>query len=104
MTPSPPPAPTLEATELSTLKRKLAALEAEHGMMKVRGTKTYVWPILSVGVLLMASCSVDASQIHAGRSLHRIVDMFVAPRELVKEADRRIELLATDEDATFTAE
>lgn len=42
--------------------------------------------------------------MYAGRGLRRIVDLFVAPRELVKEADRRIDQLIKDEDAEFTAE
>ncbi|KAF7973006.1 hypothetical protein HWV62_16384 [Athelia sp. TMB] len=83
MLPSPPPAPTPEALELATLKRKYVVLEAENDLIKGKGNKR---------------------QINTGRSLSRVVDLFFGPRELVQEADRRIEHLTAGGEAVFSAE
>lgn len=52
----------------------------------------------------MTSLRTITGHIHTGRILRRMVDLFVAPRELVMEADYRIERLEIDEDAEFTPE
>lgn len=105
MSPAPIPPPTAEATELATLKRKVAILEAEHELSKGQDTRRYVHAILRlIKAAVITSCSASVNQIHAGRSLRRIVNLFVAPWELVQEADNRIDRLAADEDTEFSAE
>jgi hypothetical protein len=50
------------------------------------------------------STGVTRSQVSLGRGLRRLVDMFYSARDLVEENDRRLELMATNEDIVFTAE
>ncbi|KAF7976661.1 hypothetical protein HWV62_5999 [Athelia sp. TMB] len=76
-----------EDAELASLKRKVAALETQHDMIKGHDLK-----------------SADALQTTLGRALRRAVDLFVGPRELVQEADRRIAVLAAGEEPESTAE
>ena len=51
-----------------------------------------------------AFTSVTRSQVSLGHGLRRLVDMFYSARDLVEENDRRLELMATNEDIVFTAE
>ncbi|KAF7973764.1 hypothetical protein HWV62_14224 [Athelia sp. TMB] len=67
MAPDPPPAPTPEAVKPAAPKCKLAVLEAEHELAKAQpGSKV-----------------LKRSQVHIGRILCRVDDLFADPRDLV---------------------